>query len=81
MNSAAGAPTTSEDVAVARPRRLARDLTILAIVGVLLLAALGAGAAAAYRELYSPRAFVLHYLDLLHDRRAAEAITVPGVAV
>lgn len=81
MNSAAGAPTTSEDVAVARPRRLARDLTILAIVGVLLLAALGAGAAAAYRELYSPRAFVLHYLDLLHDRRAAEALTVPGVAV
>ncbi|MBT9607863.1 hypothetical protein [Microbacterium sp.] len=82
MESAGGGPTAAEGaVVVARPRRLARDLTILGVIGVLLIAALGAGAAAAYRELYSPRAFVLHYLDLLQDRRAAEALAVPGVAV
>jgi hypothetical protein len=80
VESAGGGPTAPE-VAAARPRRLARDLTILGLVGALLLAALGAGAAATYRELYSPRAFVLHYLELLEDRRAAEALAVPGVAV
>ncbi len=68
----------------ARPRRrqrLAAELTALGLVGVLLLAALGAGAAALYRDLYSPRAFVSGYLDLLAEGRAAEALAVPGVAV
>lgn len=51
------------------------------VIGVLLLAAMGAGAASLYREFYSPRAFVMHYLELLHDRRAAEALAVPGVAI
>lgn len=51
------------------------------LIGLLLVAALGAGAASLYREVYSPRAFVLHYLDLLQERRAAEALAVPGVAV
>lgn len=81
MHATDGGPAAPTGAAPPRPRRLARDLTILAIVGVLLIAALGAGAAAAYRELYSPRAFVLHYLELLQDRRAAEALAVPGVAV
>lgn len=81
MHATDGGPAAPPGAVPARPRRLARDLTILGIVGVLLLAALGAGAAAAYRELYSPQAFVLHYLDLLQDRRAAEALAVPGVAV
>ncbi len=53
----------------------------MALIGLLLVAALGAGAASLYREVYSPRAFVLHYLDLLQERRAAEALAVPGVAV
>lgn len=53
----------------------------MAVIGVLLLAALGAGAASLYREVYSPRAFVLNYLELLQDHRTAEALAVPGVAV
>ncbi len=81
MESAGGGPTTPEGVVPTRPRRLARDLTILGIIGVLLIAALGAGTAAAYRELYSPRAFVLHYLHLIEQRQATEALAVPGVAV
>ncbi len=51
------------------------------LVAVLLIAALGAGAASLYREFYSPRAFVLHYLELLQEHRTAEALAVPGVAV
>lgn len=51
------------------------------LIGVLLVAALGAGGASLYREFYSPRAFVMHYLELLQDRRAAEALAVPGVAI
>lgn len=81
MHATDGGPVAPTGAASPRPRRLARDLTILGVVGLLLVAALGAGAAAAYRELYSPRAFVLHYIDLLHDRRATDALAVPGVAV
>ena len=45
-----------------RRPRLAVDMTLLAVVGVLLLAAIGTGAAAIYREFYSPAAFVERYL-------------------
>lgn len=62
-------------------RRLRGDLTILTLVGVLLLAALGTGGLALYREVYSPAAFVQRYLTLLADGRAADALRVPGVAV
>lgn len=81
MHATDGGPAAPTGAAPTRPRRLARDLTILGVVGVLLIAALGAGTAAAYRELYSPRAFVLHYLDLIEHRQATEALAVPGVAV
>ncbi|QTV80545.1 hypothetical protein [Microbacterium sp. NIBRBAC000506063] len=70
---------------VTRPRRRRRslgvDLTILSVVGLLLLAALGAGGMALYREVYSPSAFVQRYLGLLEESRAADALRVPGVAV
>lgn len=56
-------------------------MTLLALVGLLLLAAIGAGAAAVYREFYSPAAFVERYLGLLAQGRAADALAVPGVAV
>ena len=46
---------------------------IWVIVGVLLLAAVGAGVAM-YRELYSPAAFVERYLGMLADGRAADAL-------
>ncbi|UUT36336.1 hypothetical protein [Microbacterium elymi] len=36
---------------------------------------------AAYRTLYSPSAFVEHYLSLLSSGHAADALRVPGVAV
>jgi len=62
-------------------RRLALDLTLLAIVGVLLIGAVGAAVATVYREFYSPTAFVERYLDLLADGEAAAALAVPGVAV
>lgn len=56
-------------------------MTLLALVGLLLLAAIGAGAATVYREFYSPAAFVERYLGLLAQGRAADALAVPGVAV
>ncbi|QIG39037.1 hypothetical protein G5T42_05650 [Microbacterium sp. 4R-513] len=60
---------------------LALDLTLLAVVGVVLAGALAAGGAALYREFYSPSAFVERYLGLLAQARAADALAVPGVAV
>ncbi|MFC4138098.1 MULTISPECIES: hypothetical protein [unclassified Microbacterium] len=69
-----------EGSAPRRPR-LGVDLTILALIGVLLIAALGAGGAALYQQFYSPAAFVARYLDLLSSGRAADALRVSGVAV
>lgn len=65
----------------ARSRRLAVDLTILAVIGAVLVAAVGAGTLALYREFYSPSAFVERYLSLLAEGRAADALAVPGVSV
>ncbi len=66
---------------VRRRRPLWVDLTSIALVTALLLAGLGVGSAALYRQLYSPTAFVLHYLSLLSDGRAGDALAVPGVAL
>lgn len=83
MDNAGGGPTTPEGVVARRGRgqRLVAELIALGLVGVLLLTALGAGAGALYRDVYGPRAFVTHYLDLLAEGDAAEALLVPGVAV
>lgn len=78
---APGAEATATPVVAVRPRRLGLELTVIGLVGVLLLAALAAGGAAVYRELYSPTAFVMRYLDLLSEGHAADALDVPGVAV
>ncbi|MFT4052798.1 MAG: hypothetical protein QM677_11205 [Microbacterium sp.] len=72
---------TGATAATRGTRRLAFDLAALAIVGVLLVAALGVTAAVLYRELYSPSAFVLRYVDLLSRGQAAEALALPGVSV
>lgn len=48
---------------------------------MLLVAALAAAGVTLYREVYSPAAFVLRYLDLLSDGRAADARAVPGVTM
>lgn len=64
-----------------RRARLAVDLTILVIVGVMLVAALGAGGTTLYQQFYGPSAFVTRYLDLLAAGRAADALRVPGVSV
>lgn len=64
-----------------RRRTLAFDLTALALVGVLLIGAIGATGAVMYRQLYSPEAFVTRYLELLGAGRAADALALPGVAV
>lgn len=64
-----------------RRRTLGRDLTALAVVGILLVGAVGATGVVLYRELYSPSAFVSRYLDLLSRGQAAEALALPGVAV
>lgn len=63
-----------------RPR-LALDLTLLAVIGVLLIAALGAGGAVLYSQFYGPAAFVTRYLDLLSTGRAADALLLPGVSL
>ncbi len=62
-------------------RGLAVDLTALAVVGVLLLGAIGAATVTVYRDLYSPGAFVTRYLDLLSQGRVPEALALPGVPV
>lgn len=89
-DAASGAPAAPVDApvaAAARPAasrrrgRLAIDLTLLTVVGLLLIGAIAAGAAAIYREFYSPSAFVERYLSLLAQGRAADALAVPGVAV
>lgn len=64
-----------------QPRRVWFDLTALAVVGVMLIAALGAGATILYKEFYGPAAFVTRYLDLLSTGRAADALRMPGVAI
>ena len=56
-----------------RRSRLGADLAILGLIGVLLLAAIGAGGATLYRQFYGPSAFVVRYLDLLAEGRAAAA--------
>lgn len=61
--------------------RLGVDLTMLALVGVLLIAAIFAGGATLYKDFYGPSAFVTRYLDLLSSGKAADALRVPGVAV
>lgn len=68
----------------ARPRvrsALRGDLTLLALIGVLLVAAIGAGGMSLYQQFYSPSAFVQRYLDLLSSGRAVEALQVPGVSL
>lgn len=64
-----------------RRSRLGADLAMLVVVGLLLIAALGAGASTLYQQFYGPSAFVERYLDLLADGRAADALRVPGVAI
>ena len=64
-----------------RQARLSSDLTILAVIGILLAAALTAGGQAVYQQFYGPSAFVGRYLELLSDGRAADALQIPGVAV
>ncbi|MFB8386316.1 hypothetical protein ACFC3F_04145 [Microbacterium sp. NPDC055910] len=76
MNEAAGSTRARRS-----RNRLAVDLTLLGLVGVLLVAAVAAGVATLYREFYSPTAFVERYLSLLADGHAAEALALPGVAV
>jgi hypothetical protein len=78
--NATGTPAAPPASARRRPR-LALDLTVLAIVGVLLVAAFAAAIAVIYRDFYSPTAFVERYLDMLADGDAADAIDVPGVVV
>lgn len=64
-----------------RRRRLWVDLTALAVVGALLVAALGASVVVLYKEFYGPSAFVTRYLDMLATGRAADALLMPGVAL
>ncbi|MBO9626360.1 MAG: hypothetical protein J7484_08305 [Microbacterium sp.] len=70
-----------EERVAPRRARLGVDLAWLALVGVLLIAAVGAGGATLYQQFYGPSAFVVRYLDLLSAGHAADALHVPGVAI
>lgn len=72
---------TPPPAASRRRRRLVFDLSALAVIGVLLAGAIGGTGIMMYRELYSPTAFVLHYLDLLGRGQAADALALPGVTI
>ena len=82
---AAASPSTPRLIQPPRkPRgraRLAVDLTLLGVVGLLLVAAVPATWGALERQFYSPTAFVERYLGMLADGDAAQALAVPGVAV
>lgn len=54
---------------------------MLGVIGVLLLAALGATGVILYREFYSPTAYAMRYLSLLQNQQAADALAMPGVRV
>ncbi|MGZ0712266.1 hypothetical protein ACWPKO_28415 (plasmid) [Coraliomargarita sp. W4R53] len=62
-------------------RRLAFDLSLLAVVGIVLVGSVAAAFGAVQREFYSPTAFVEQYLSMLENGQATEALSVPGVAV
>ncbi|WP_396667253.1 hypothetical protein [Microbacterium sp. R86528] len=62
-------------------RRVAIDLSLLAVVGVVLVGAVAAAYGAVQREFYSPTAFVEQYLSMLEEGRTSDALSVPGVAV
>jgi len=82
---ASAPPVGSAAVSPPRPRRrrprLALDLTLLAIVGVLLAGAVTAAVAVLYEQFYSPSAFVERYLDTLAEGGAADALAMPGVSL
>ena len=80
--SAAAAAERTDAAAPRRRRpRLAFDLTLLAVVGVLLVGAVAAAVAVLYEEYYSPSAFVERYLDTLASGGAADALAMPGVSL
>ncbi|RLK52089.1 hypothetical protein C7474_0015 [Microbacterium telephonicum] len=81
MEKSTGGRAAAHSADRRRTRILALDISALVVVGALLVGALGAASAVAYQKLYSPEAFVLHYLSLLSEGRAADALAVPGVAV
>lgn len=81
MDAANGESRTDAAVSRRRRRSLRADLVALAVVGVLLGAAFASAGAVIYERFYSPAAFVEHYLDLIGQGRAAEALDVPGVRV
>ena len=64
-----------------RRSRLAADLALLAVVGLVLVGALAGGGGPLYQQFYGPSAFVERYLDLLSQGKAADALRVPGVAI
>ena len=64
-----------------RRSRLGVDLAMLALVGILLIGAVGAGISTLYTSYYGPSAFVTRYLELLSTGHAADALHVPGVAI
>lgn len=61
-------------------RSTARDLILLAVIGVLLAAAIWAGWASLYRLYWGPSAFVERYVGLIAEGRAADVLRIPGVA-
>ena len=81
------APAASTPRLIQPPRkprkraRLAVDLALLGVVGLLLVAAVPATWGALERQFYSPTAFVERYLGMLRDGDATQALAVPGVAV
>jgi hypothetical protein len=65
----------------ARPRRVGREVTLIAVVCAAVLIAAAVGGFLLYRALYSPTAFVERYLTMLSEGHAADALRVPGVGV
>ncbi|MFT4235836.1 MAG: hypothetical protein QM607_12675 [Microbacterium sp.] len=64
-------------------RRGGRTVEVVSIIVIatLLISSLAAGVASLYRLYWGPEAFIERYLSLLEQGYAADALTLPGVAV
>lgn len=69
------------DPAPTRARPRAGEIVGMVVIGALLVGAIAAGFATLYRVFWGPEAFVERYVSLIAEGRAADALTVPGVAV
>lgn len=74
-------PANAPSRAGARRRSRVLEVVGFAVIGALLVGAIGAALASLYREFWGPTAFAERYVQLLVDGRAADALMTDGVGI